>query len=602
MVECDPKLSIRFKNGEEAVDLPLWPEGCAPLFDEVALPCVDADATVEFLLQGIAVPRFLVSVAIGDVSIAVSSYDDPHGLRLVPTETASPFADTIGLAKLTITVNFGPNERDIYEAMPIRVRLQPGLAAENLMAMSATVDTLAEAIFGNDRMQTRTLDEALEARLRVLSEVADLYDRYYPYFREQPRHRLSTVVTRQNIDRLREVTPATLQWIATHPYELQQVSQGTGVRSRGRTWMPRHVPMRTIVQDRDIIENRAVLGFVAKLVQETKAIVASLKTLEDKSGDAVSLARASRILASQIQAVEGLGQRLQRLVTIYQDALGVPIEALQQVPAPTAHFLETAQYRRVYEYMRQWFTLPPIDVDRIVQRLMSVTSPKLYEYFSLVTFLRGLHAEGYELTGHGLQVYDWAGGYYDDHRSAAKLNTFVFTNGERRETIRLWYEPVIGGLPHQGCVGPNGLGLFRATSWSMSSREPMVLEPSERCWYWPDFVVSLKVDGRTAWGVVDSKYSTINTVIRYYGASQVFKYLMSLRPIKPEDVFAGLWLWCGSVTPDASPEGSFFDVAAAGGVMMTPDLVLRRLNGLMPNDGGVVNEIVNRLRAVLAHG
>ncbi len=274
-----------------------------------------------------------------------------------------------------------------------------------------------------------------------------------------------------------------------------------------------------------------------------------------------------------------------------------------------------------------------------------------------------------------------------------QMNTFGLTNAKRNETVRLWYEPVVGGLPAPGETPPNGLGLFRATSWSMNSRDGTVLEASENGWYWPDFVVSLEVDGRTAWAIVDSKYSTINTVIRYYGVSQVFKYLengwywpdfvvslevdgrtawaivdskystintviryygvsqvfkylmslrywpdfvvslevdgrtawaivdskystintviryygvsqvfkylMSLRPIKAEDVFAGLWLWCGSVTPDTSPEGSFFDVAQSGGIPMTPDLTLRRLNGLTTDANSMVSEIVERLRQVI---
>ena len=598
MVECQYKLSIRFKDGEEEVVLPLWPEAVAPTVNEIGLLSIEADASVYFVLQGIVAPRAAIALSVGDMPIPVAVYDTSDGLHLSPIDP-QPFAETIGLAKVKISVNLALGETEVYEAMPVRVCLKPGPVAENLAAMSEAVDTL-HMLFGTDALQSKDLDEALEARRKLMHAVEDFYDRYYPYFREEPRHKLSTVVTRQNIERLREVTPATMQWIATHPYELQQVPQGTGIRSQGRAWMPRHVPMRTVVQDRDIVENRAVLGFVARLADEAKQIVRQLTDVEENPEDVLARAKASRLLMPQIRDFEALSERLQRLATLYQDALGVPMTLLQQLPAPTAHFLETAQYRRVYEYMCEWFKLAPVDLEKIVQRLMSVTSPKLYEYFSLVTFLKGLHAEGFELTDYGLHVYEGAGDYYMANRSQqVQMNTFGLTNAKRNETVRLWYEPVVGGLPAPGETPPNGLGLFRATSWSMNSRDGTVLEASENGWYWPDFVVSLEVDGRTAWAIVDSKYSTINTVIRYYGVSQVFKYLMSLRPIKAEDVFAGLWLWCGSVTPDTSPEGSFFDVAQSGGIPMTPDLTLRRLNGLTTDANSMVSEIVERLRQVL---
>ena len=251
MVECQYKLSIRFKDGEGEVVLPLWPEAVAPTVNEIGLLSIEADASVYFVLQGIVAPRAAIALSVGDVPIPVAVYDTSDGLHLSPIDP-QPFAETIGLAKVKISVNLAPGETEVYEAMPVRVCLKPGPVAENLAAMSEAVDTL-HMLFGTDALQSKDLDEALEARRKLMHAVEDFYDRYYPYFREEPRHKLSTVVTRQNIDRLREVTPATMQWIATHPYELQQVPQGTGIRSQGRAWMPRHVPMRTVVHDRDIV-------------------------------------------------------------------------------------------------------------------------------------------------------------------------------------------------------------------------------------------------------------------------------------------------------------------------------------------------------------
>ena len=193
MVECQYKLSIRFKDGEGEVVLPLWPEAVAPTVNEIGLLSIEADASVYFVLQGIVAPRAAIALSVGDVPIPVAVYDTSDGLHLSPIDP-QPFAETIGLAKVKISVNLAPGETEVYEAMPVRVCLKPGPVAENLAAMSEAVDTL-HMLFGTDALQSKDLDEALEARRKLMHAVEDFYDRYYPYFREEPRHKLSTVVT-----------------------------------------------------------------------------------------------------------------------------------------------------------------------------------------------------------------------------------------------------------------------------------------------------------------------------------------------------------------------------------------------------------------------
>ena len=65
MVECQYKLSIRFKDGEEEVVLPLWPEAVAPTVNEIGLLSIEADASVYFVLQGIAAPRAAIALSVG---------------------------------------------------------------------------------------------------------------------------------------------------------------------------------------------------------------------------------------------------------------------------------------------------------------------------------------------------------------------------------------------------------------------------------------------------------------------------------------------------------------------------------------------------------
>ena len=62
-------------------------------------------------------------------------------------------------------------------------------------------------------------------------------------------------------------------------------------------------------------------------------------------------------------------------------------------------------------------------------------------------------------------------------------------------------------------------------------------------------------------------------------------------------MYAGLWLYCGSVAPDRAAEGSFFNAAPAGAAPV-PDMVFERLNAL--SDADPAAGVLERLRAVLA--
>ena len=73
--------------------------------------------------------------------------------------------------------------------------------------------------------------------------------------------------------------------------------------------------------------------------------------------------------------------------------------------------------------------------------------------------------------------------------------------------------------------------------------------------------------------------------------------MTSLGTVRKDDVYAGLWLYCGSVANDRTQEGSFFN-ASAPDVLPVPDMVLERVNALSEADP--VAGVLERLRTVLA--
>ena len=452
----------------------------------------------------------------------------------------------------------------------------------------------------------RTGDDSLGDLLGVLERLSSLYERQYPYFREDPKCRLASTARRMSIERMRDMTPEAARWMASHPHEWQRVAPGHGIRMRGANWMPAHALVRTSELSRDLYENRVVAGFPLHLASETRRLAQAFEdAVRVGAGplDAGTIGRmaAVRIVSSEADVLRGYGIVFSRIAELYRDALGVTPEPVSRLPAPARHFIETSQYRLVYELMREWFELRPVEAEKLVSRLASVTSPRLYEYFSLVSLLGGLERRGWTSVEAKRHEYAGAGPLYADNAAAALLNTFIFRrkedDGGNEEIVRLWYQPVLAA----GNVEPeNGIGLARTTRWSvrpLNAEAADTLRETDRAWYSPDFLISLESGGRTAWAVMDSKYSTVGTVLRHHAMQQAFKYLTSLGTVREDDVYAGLWLYCGSVANDRTQEGSFFN-ASAPDVLPVPDMVLERVNALSEADP--IAGVLERLRTVLA--
>ena len=533
----------------------------------------------------------------GGEVLAADQYRE-NGRVYLDLQDTLPFDDMIGVAKLEVLVSTGPQGSRLYHATPLRVILEPGPAADNLIEMSAKVAEYSGILFGNDAVKES--DESLDDRLRVLERLSSLYERQYPYFREDPKCRLASAMKRVSIERMRDMTPESVRWMVSHPHEWQRVAPGQGIRMRGASWMPRHALVRTAELSRDLYENRVVAGFPLHLSAEARKMARLLEEavrVDHGPMDALALGRASAkvVVNDKADELRGYSVVFSRIAALYRDALGVTPEPVNRLPEPARHFIETSQYRLVYELMREWFELEPFEVENLVKRLASVTSPRLYEFFALVTLLGGLDRQGFRLEESGRHDYKSASALYADNAAAALLNTFVFRKGN--ETVTLWYQPVLAG---GDAKAENGIGLARTTRWSMrpEKSEPVdTLRSTDRPWYSPDFLMALEKNGRTAWAVMDSKYSTVSSVIRHYAVQQAFKYLTSVGTLKKDDVYAGLWLYCGSVSPDShGEEGSFFNAAPQGGAPV-PDMRLERLNALTDSDPAA--GLLDRLRSVL---
>ena len=115
--------------------------------------------------------------------------------------------------------------------------------------------------------------------------------------------------------------------------------------------------------------------------------------------------------------------------------------------------------------------------------------------------------------------------------------------------------------------------------------------------------MAMRRNGRTAWAILDAKYSTLRKVKTAGTASLSFKYLTSIRPVDPDDAVVGLWLLCGYSLPEGEDEkeGSVFDIADELGIRPIPDLALVRINAMEAADRNPAKEVTEAMEAWLQH-
>lgn len=195
-------------DGAEPVELALF-EADPVIGDLSGLPAVEAGRRVSLEVSGLP-ERAAVTVRMGGEVLAGDQYRE-NGCVYLDLQDTLPFDDMIGVAKLEVLVSTGPQGSRLYHATPLRVILEPGPVADNLIEMSARVAEYSGILFGNDAVKES--DESLDDRLRVLERLSSLYERQYPYFREDPKCRLASAMKRVSIERMRDMTPESVRWM-----------------------------------------------------------------------------------------------------------------------------------------------------------------------------------------------------------------------------------------------------------------------------------------------------------------------------------------------------------------------------------------------------
>ena len=106
----------------------------------------------------------------------------------------------------------------------------------------------------------------LSTQIILAEEIAAVYESSFGYFKANSRFKIDKILKVDRFEYLQHVTPATVQFIVTHPEELRRINSHSGIRIGNSVYQPEKTLSMHNERSCDIYENRVILGFIRKMI------------------------------------------------------------------------------------------------------------------------------------------------------------------------------------------------------------------------------------------------------------------------------------------------------------------------------------------------
>lgn len=394
-------------------------------------------------------------------------------------------------------------------------------------------------------------EKSLSGQLRLLEKIAVVYESSYGYFRANSRFCIKQTARIEDFERLQYVSPTTLQYIVSHPEQLRTVSQGGGIRIGNRSYQPQKTLMLQNVKSFDTYENRVILGFLRRVIDDTDTLYKKLpvtgKNSYSDKGEYIDLP--GFLVMVSINEVERTKERIKflndkfrELWGLYSSVFSFAVEPLLYNPRPTAILLTVPQYNKVFELIQQWLCYGVYDFvgEEFLLSLMKIS--QLYEVFLLVKLLCFFKSHGYVYVDKDPKLFEYKSSAPWEYRNTRCQNTFTFYKSDYPSIIlTLYFQPVIykRGTEQNG---KNGIGLYRDNSkydWGDN------VDSKKGNYYTPDYLLKVEGDGFSCYLIMDAKFSERKNLIDYQIQDLIFKYLFTINAEEKKGKLSGVCVLYG---------------------------------------------------------
>lgn len=391
----------------------------------------------------------------------------------------------------------------------------------------------------------------LEAQIQIIQDIIQVYNENIGYFRLNAKFRLSPIGHVDHYEKAKCVSNRMINYIVMHPEQLMRTSVSTGIRVHKQNYIPNKTLVEENAIDYDIYENRIIVGFLRSLNVMVKSLTDEINKRikqfpniqEIEKGYFLSAAFAfsatKRRLAKNKAQLDLLCESIEEIYIQYCEALPVSKQDVFATPQPSAVLISVRAYRLVYEQIVRWFQFGMYDFSGEDFILPMLRSDKIYEYYVLLKLYNYIVDKEYSLQFSAPYRYKNPGFHssYSNPYGLKVLNTFQFKNIKTSTELTLYYEPIIYN-GKSAYIGENNVGLLRNMSYSFNDGENRRFNTGG--YYHPDYVIKVQRANQRQYIILDAKFSKRNTTKENYLCKLLFRYIISISTIDPEDSLLGL--------------------------------------------------------------
>lgn len=474
------------------------------------------------------------------------------------------FLECYGFVQITLIFDDAQGNQQVRDTEYIHVLVRKGRQNDSVRRMTEYVYAQNADLLNGDRTLPKDASglkesarKTIESHILLLKQISVTYEENYRYFKMNSRFITTPKERVDHFEKLQYVSRNTLQYIAQHPEELQQVHHSSGIRIRNF----RYQPNKTLVTDNEksynIYENRVVLGFLLFLLREIERIQTELseiigrvpQKIAETEGYVTSsyfiYEKTIEVIKILLEDVRDLHRRFTSLYYLYAEALPIKPENISIIPRFTPLFKAVPQYHQIYDCAVAWFSKGVFTIREEQFMLSFIKISTLYEVYVLTKLINYFKNSGYTLKTADKIPYPSPGRYFENTYCN---NRFVFKNDSGQVTV--YYQPVIYSTNRKDI---SGIGLYRNTSISY----PKARDGSSYRgrYYTPDFLIKYEYLGISTerYIIADAKFSRLQTVKDREFAELAYKYLFSVSPTSPEGHVVGMCIFNG--IPESESQG-----------------------------------------------
>lgn len=506
-------------------------------------------------------------------------------------ENEKPFLQCFGVVQIKVIIS-----GKAYFSDSISIMVTDNSLNRNVMQMIDYIYEKGEEYLYENYMISDVIGKkgniTMETKFRLLDEIIEVYEQFYPYFRDSPKTNLVSEESVGEFHRLNSVSSKTIQYIASHPEELYGVDYNTGITYSKRHFQPRNTLISSTVYTRNIYENRVMTGFISTVIsglEQAKEdiekaptysnVVRKDKYIESK----IYIYRLSKKSVNEyITRIDRYIEQFQLIYFDYKKILDADDIYIDYPPEYTDTFRLVMPYRAVYSKICEWFHYGGHDFSKNQLMLSFISTSKIYEYYCLIKLLVTIHEEmNCVLLEEKTMRFPYAETKL--YSNTRYNNTFVFCNDDGYE-ITVYFQPVIYGKI--STPRPNNIMLYRNRYASIGSCSGNT--------YTPDYLLKVSKNGTSKYVIIDAKFSYAQTVENDRLIELVYKYLFSISTLEECDSLEGMAILCGKEAGN-NKISNLHDVSESMNKCVSPFSYIVNLSGTDTNDNSVIKDILSQL-------